>query len=56
MQPLDLNIKHRFRVHLDTHGRLDVTGQSFLITLFYSSPPLSELSILGVLDQTLQLG
>ena len=55
MQPLNLHIKHRIRPHSQPKRCLNMMRQPLFIPLLNRKPLLAELSVLGVIEQTLEL-
>ena len=53
MQPLDLHVEHRLRVHLEAERALDVLREPLLVALLHRRPLLQELRIVEVLEQAL---
>ena len=56
MQPLDLHIEHRMRVHCQPERRLDVPRETLLVALLHRGPLLLERRVLGELEEALELG
>ena len=53
VQPLDLHIKHRLRVHLEAERALDVLREPLLVALLHRRPALLEERVVHVLEQAL---
>ena len=55
MQPLDLHIEHRMRVHCQPERRLDVPREALLVALLHRGPLLLERGVVRELEQALEL-
>ena len=55
MQPLDLHIEHRMRVHRQPERRLDVPREALLVALLHHGPLLLERGVVRELEQALEL-